>query len=27
VVVSPDAGANVKITLKRPRGVPTPRRR
>ena len=27
VVVSPDAGANVKVTLKRPRGVDTPRRR
>jgi tRNA-modifying protein YgfZ len=27
VVVSPDAGANVKIALKRPRGVATPRRR
>lgn len=27
VVVSPDAGANVKVTLKRPRGVATPRRR
>jgi folate-binding protein YgfZ len=26
VVVSPDTGANVKITLKRPRGAPTPRR-
>src|SRR5215471_11710774 len=26
VVVSPDTGANVKVTLKRPRGVPAPRR-